>query len=297
MGFNVALLVAALRLLLPSLENLSRVWVFLPAGIFFGFFPITIALMLGQDSILLLLLFVLAMLSFNQQREFQAGLLVGLGLFKFQIVLPVALLFLVWRRWRFFGGFATSAGAATVMSVLIVGWSQVRVYLNSLVSMSVGLASKADQFRYGISPTSMPNLRGLIFAVAGGRVSTFWVQAITIAASFAVLLWVAVVGRNRWRGPDAFLVAITAACVVSYHMLIHDLTVMLLPLTLILSRFIESEAAGDVTGRWMVRFAALLVVAPSLIFLVTSFYLVSLPLFAFLIVLVSGRAMRAPVKL
>jgi len=293
MGFNAALLVIAFRLLLPSLGNLSRVWVLLPAGIFFGFFPITIALMLGQDSILLLLLFVLATLSFNQNREFQAGLLVGLGLFKFQIVLPIALLFLIWRRWRFAGGFVASAAGVAIVSVLVVGLAQVRVYLSSLLSMSVGLASKADQFRYGISPSSMPNLRGLIFAMAGGRLPTFWVQAITGAASVAVLVWVAVAARDRLRGSDPFLVAITAACIVSYHMLIHDLTVMLVPLTLILSRFIESEASEDASGRWMVRFAALLLVTPSLVFLVTSFYLVSLPLLAFLIVLVTCRAMRA----
>ncbi len=295
MGFNVALLGVAFRLMLPALENLRRVWVLLPWGVFFGFFPITIALMLGQDSILLLLLLVLAVLAFNRDREFQAGLLVGLGLFKFQIVLPIALLFLVWRRWRFIAGFAASATGVAIVSVLVVGLAQVRVYLSSLLSMSVGLASKADQFRYGISPTSMPNLRGLIFAMAGGRLPTFWVQAITGAASIAVLVWVAAAARERLRGSStvAFLVAITAACVVSYHMLIRDLTVMLLPLTLILSRFIESEASSDVSGRWMVRFAALLLVTPSLVFLMTSFYVVSLPLLAFLIVLVTSRAMRA----
>ena len=295
MGFNLALLGIAFRLLLPALENLRRVWFLLPGGVFFGFFPITIALMLGQDSILLLLLFVLAVLAFNRNREFQAGLLVGLGLFKFQIVLPIALLFLIWRRWRFIGGFASSATGVAIVSVLVVGLAQVRVYLSSLLSMSVGLASKADQFRYGISPTSMPNLRGLIFAMTGGRLPIFWVQAITTTASIAVLLWVAVAARERLRGSStvAFLVAITAACVVSYHMLIHDLTVMLLPLTLILSRFIESEASGDVSGRWVVRLAGLLLVTPSLVFLVTSFYVVSLPLLAFLLVVVTSRAMRA----
>ncbi len=295
MGFNLALLGVAFRLLLPALENLRRVWFLLPWAVFFGFFPITIALMLGQDSILLLLLLVLAGLAFNQDREFHAGLLLGLGLFKFQIVLPIALLFLVWRRWRFIAGFASSAAGAAVISLLVVGLAQVRVYLSSLLSMSVGLASKADQFRFGISPTSMPNLRGLIFAMAGGRLPTFWVQAITAATSVAVLVWVAVAARDRLRGSStvALLVAITAACVVSYHMLIHDLTVMLVPLTLILSRFMESEATGDVSGRWMVRFAALLLVTPSLVFLVTSFYVVSLPLLAFLIVLVTSRAMSA----
>src|SRR6266566_795805 len=290
MGFNLALLGIAFRLLLPALENLRRVWFLLPGGVFFGFFPITIALMLGQDSILLLLLLVLAVLAFNRDREFQAGLLVGLGLFKFQIVLPIALLFLIWRRWRFIGGFASSATGVAIVSVLVVGLAQVRVYLSSLLSMSVGLASKADQFRYGISPTSMPNLRGLIFAMTGGRLPTFWVQAITVAASVAVLVWVAVAARERLRGSDPFLVAITAACVVSYHMLIHDLTVMLVPLALILSRFIESEASDDVSGRWVVRFAALLLVTPSLVFLVTSFYVVSLPLLAFLLVVVTSRA-------
>src|SRR5438477_4643311 len=36
MGFNVALLGVAFRLLLPALENLRRVWFLLPWGVFFG---------------------------------------------------------------------------------------------------------------------------------------------------------------------------------------------------------------------------------------------------------------------
>jgi len=44
-------------------------------------------------------------------RDFRAGAILGLGLFKFQFIVPFALIFLLRRRWKFMRGFvATAAG-------------------------------------------------------------------------------------------------------------------------------------------------------------------------------------------
>jgi len=87
----------------------------------------------GQDSILLLALLAAAFACLNRRRDLGAGLLTGLGLFKFQIIIPMALLFLVWRRWRFCLGFASSSLVAGAVSVGLVGLEQSERYARSLI--------------------------------------------------------------------------------------------------------------------------------------------------------------------
>ena len=106
LAVNLALLWASFRLLRPKMNRIARVYPWLPAAMFLGFLPIAAALIQGQDSILLVTLLAVALVALDHKRELTAGILLGLGLFKFQIVIPIALLFLAWRRWRFFSGFA-----------------------------------------------------------------------------------------------------------------------------------------------------------------------------------------------
>src|SRR5882724_12805260 len=114
---NVLLLALAFLLLQPRMRGLSRVWPGLPPALFLGFYPVALALMQGQDSILLLALLAAAVVSLERNRDLAAGTLVGLGLFKFQIVIPIALLFLVWRRWRFSAGFVLAAILVGLLSL------------------------------------------------------------------------------------------------------------------------------------------------------------------------------------
>jgi len=283
LGMNLGLLALSFRLLRPRMDELAEVWRWLPAAMCLSFLPVAVALMQGQDSILLLTLLVAAMAELQQGREWTAGVLIGLGLFKFQIAIPIALLFLAWRRWRFSAGFALSAAVVGSVSLWLVGFSQVEVYVRSLFSMSVALNSPLDQFRYGISPVAMPNLRGLIFGLADTRLSGFWVQAVTIVLSAMVWLWVARMVPGKQHGADALLLAIPASAAVSYHLLIHDLSVLLIPIAVTLNRFLEAEATGDRGGRLIARASALMFVAPvCMSFIPSHFYVVSLPLLAFL---------------
>ena len=106
LAVNLLLLAMAFWLIASTMRNLARIWRGLPVFVFLVFYPIALALMQGQDSILLLVLLAAALVALDRGREMMAGMLVALGLFKMQIVIPIALLFLLWRRWRFFAGFA-----------------------------------------------------------------------------------------------------------------------------------------------------------------------------------------------
>ncbi len=283
LALNLLSLWLSFRLLWPHLDYLAQVWRYLPAAMFVSFLPVGAALMQGQDSILLLTLLAAAAALLERNRQLTAGFVVGLGLFKFQIVLPIALLFLLWRRWRFSAGFALSAGTVASVSLWLVGFTQAQVYARSLLSMSVGLGSAVDRFRFGISPSSMPNLRGLIFGLADEHLSLFWIQGATIILSAAVLLWAATLSPAKLRMPDLFLISTTTAVLLSYHLLIHDLSVLLVPVAVTLNRFLAAEGTTDRRGRLIARTAALTFVSPAFMsFAPPHFYLVSLPLMAFL---------------
>jgi hypothetical protein len=286
LAVNLVLLAIAFWILRSHMSHLMRVWRFLPVFLFLVFYPIALALMQGQDSILLLLLLTAALAALEGDQELRAGMLVGLGLFKMQIVIPVALLFLLWRRWRFFAGFALSACLLSLISLWVVGFAQTTAYARSLLSVGTNMEA-VHQFPLRVS--IMANLRGLFFGLLGARLPAFWIQAPILVASVSVLLWVALAVPGKQSRADAFVVAITASLIASYYLFIHDLSVLLIPIVITLDRFIlahgETPASSlDRAAAWM---SAALLVAPMCIFLMPEhFYLVALPLCAFMVILI-----------
>src|SRR5260370_239739 len=263
----------------PWGRDLRRVFLWLPAAMFFTFLPVVAAFMQGQDSVILLLLFSGAFTLISSGRMLPAGFLLGLGLFKFQIVLPLALLFLIWRRWRFVGGFALSAAAVFAVSFCLVGTAQMTVYAHSLLSMSVR-ETAVDQARFNINPIMMPNLRGLISAAFGRFVPLVWTQILTGVASLAALLWIA---KRGIRGDSAqqFMLAVSAGALLSYHLIIHDLSILLIPLVVILDSCESSSQLDSVEA----AASALMFSAPAVIALTAARpYVVGLPLLLFVAV-------------
>lgn len=279
---NLLLLGLSLRLLRCRLDRVARIYRWLPAALFVSFIPVAAALMQGQDSIILLTLLAGAIYLLDQKRDLAAGILTGLGMFKFTIVVPIGVLFLLWRRWRFSLGFACSVAATVCASLWLTGRSQCLLYVRSLISMGVS-STIIDQIKYGINPIQMANLRGLVAGVAGPLLPHFWIQFITISISLAALLWAAVRGRAVKCGTDALGLAITVATAVSYHLYIHDMSVLLIPVILMLDRFIDAESTGDSSGRSATRGSVVMFAAPAFMSVAPlHFYLVSVPLLAFL---------------
>jgi hypothetical protein len=284
LGVNLGLLVVCYWILRPHLQHLANIWSALPAAVFL-FLPVTGTLMKGQDSILLLTLLVAATLCLGQRRELTAGALTALGLFRFQIVLPIAVLFLMWRRWRFCAGFAMAAAAVAAVSVSITGVAQTVTYAHSLISLS-GSGSVGDLVRYAQPDWQMANLRGLVVGVAGSHLPAQWTRLVIFILSGGVFFLVGVLAPGR-KGIDPLLIAITTSAAVSFHLLFHDLSILLTPLVLTLDRYVTAEATGNPAGRAAFRVATLMFVAPITIsFVPDYFYLVAVPLCAFLLVLI-----------
>jgi hypothetical protein len=283
LALNLGLVALCFSLLKLHMQNLSVAWSWLPPAMLFTFLPVNVALMQGQDSILLLVLLAAAFVALHRGREFAAGALVGLGLFKLQIVIPIAILFLAWRRWRFSAGFALSSAFAMGISLWVVGLAQAKVFVHSLLAVGGAVAPAANQIKFPLRTTLMANLRGLIAGLAAGELSSAATLILTISLSAAVLLALAI--RLRKQGPaDAMLLAITASVVVSYYLFIHDLSVLLIPIIVILDRYIGLSAASGASEGFTTILAATLFVAPICLFLIPAyFYIVALPICALLL--------------
>lgn len=268
---NLAFIGVCVRMLRPYTKNLSWAWPGLPAAMFL-FLPVAAALMQGQDSILLVLVLIATLLAFENGQDLRAGGMLALGLFKFQIVLPVALLFLLWRRFRFWAGFGIASVALGLISLRIVGWSESLFYLHSMLNLSAsrhlssGLPLKVDH---------MANIHGLLVGLWGGETK---VKLLVLGAS--AILFVIAAHRRRF-GSEAFAIAITTSALVSYYLFIHDMSVLIVPIILTLDRaLLHTEAGRRTYGR--IFGTTLLFVAPAwMAFAPDKFYFVAIPLLVF----------------
>ena len=223
LGVNLVVLVGIVVTLRPLVVALSDLWPLLPVAIVVCFLPVAIALIEGQDSLFLLLLFVASAVAIDRD-DFKAGAFVGLSLFKFQYALPVVLLFAVWKRWTFLRGFVLSGAVVLAISLWLTGLSGAILYLHSLAEVSAKYSS-TNGVLYGVHPEGMPNLRGIAYVVTGGSaLATHWIVPI---GSAMVMIWGAL---KRPSLP----VALLAAMLVSYHQVIADTSLLILPIGLFL---------------------------------------------------------------
>lgn len=230
-------LVGFLRLLGPHIPRL-RAWseaVPFLAGL--AFFPVFVCLLQGQDSLLLLLLFGLAFVAMKGGHDFLAGICLGLALFRFQLVLPVMAVVLLRRRWRVVAGFAVTALTLAAVSVAVAG-RQVLKYPQELLQISQAQGAAA------MNPRVMPNLRGVVSSLAGEG---------HLAHALIALISLALVGLAAWKWKAApqqpgfalgFALTLAVAVMVSYHMMAHDLSVLLIPLLLAAEWLLRQRAPG-----------------------------------------------------
>ena len=241
--FNLALILGFWKLLRPRLPSLHRLLPGLPLLAMFAFFPLMMALLQGQDSILLLFLYGLAFLALATGRAFVAGLCLGLALFKFQLVLPFVLVLLLRRQWRAVAGFVITAFGLLLVSAAVVGWNGVMAYPGFVLGLSRSGAQA------GIYPRDMPNLRGLIEGALhfAGRPAALLIIALSIAlVALAALRWPvpterAQPGRQFMLG---FSLCLTITIMASYHLLVHDLSLLMLPALLVAEAIVAGEMVG-----------------------------------------------------
>jgi hypothetical protein len=212
-----------LRVLRSDLSYLRSFSPIMPWALALAFFPISYTIAQGQDSLLLALLVALAFVQIRSGREFYAGILLGFGFFRFQILIPMAIVFLCWKLWKILAGMFTSAACALCVSLVITGISGQMQYLKLLRL----LAEPANQ-----NVQQMTNLRSFLAVI--GVTSP---QMVLVISAF-VLMLIALVGRKS-APACSFLFAVVSSGLLSYHLFLHDFTVLLLPLLIVVNLLVK----------------------------------------------------------
>lgn len=206
----------------------------------FAFFPVFYAFMQGQDSILLLMLYCLAYAAFRRGRDLQAGVWLGLGLFKFHLVLPFAFILFLRRRWSAIAGIALSGCVEFVVSWAMVGWKELLFYPRFAWHVN------RVQAKAVIVPANMPNLRGLIAGWTVSPATRSNLELILLLASIALLVWAA----KQWTQWDSrssdhwnigFSIAVVTTFLVGYHGYNQDLAIAFLPILIAFNLLLQSN--------------------------------------------------------
>jgi alpha-1,2-mannosyltransferase len=220
---NVAALATAVWLAL-GLVGLRRRWRAI-ACIVFGFAPVYLGLVGGQNSSLGLLLYVLIYRALLRDREREAGLFAALGLFKPQLFVIFPLLFAASRRWGALIAYGGVAAFLGVLSVLLVGVDGLTSWGHVLFSnnLEAGIALKQGFRMHSLKSffdLLIPN--GPAFALA-----------LTLLASAVLLLAMArtaaspAVWTSRMLAPF-YALACVIGVLVDPHIFDYDLTVLVL---------------------------------------------------------------------
>ena len=284
---NLIILLAVPLLLFPFLPNLRPTFSLNIVLSFFSFFPIFIAVYHGQDSLLLLLLFASAFVSLKRGLPFWAGLLLGLGLFRFHLVVPFMLLFVTKKQWKVIQGFSIAAVLVSIVSVFVTGRQGIVKYVNLLWEINQNLTDRAHQVRFALYPRTMANMRGLIYTLFSGQISDTIITIISALFSLMVLIWLGVYW-SRKDNADAdidldYSLGIVAMLLVGIHLHLYDWSLLMLPILLLFNHYAR-EAAPRGRILWTLRFTMLLLLMTPMYMLLISLELTSIlviPLLAF----------------
>jgi hypothetical protein len=201
------------------------------------FFPAWVALLQGQPSIMMLGFWALTFVFMKRRQDFWGGVFLGLGLFKFAVALPFALICLLRGKWKLLGGFACAALLLGGLAVAVVGVSGVHAYVDLLLDITRNPNNPAYRC---IEPLKMPTLRGFLNVTLAGRMGSGFINGAAGLLSIPLIAFMAWRWRREDRRADGgspdlmFAASLAASVAVAPHLLTHDLTVILLPVLLVI---------------------------------------------------------------
>jgi hypothetical protein len=240
--------------------------------LFATFSPVTTCLLIGQDSLLLLLVFSLVYVLLRRDYEFSAGCVLACGLFKFQFVVPFALVLLFRGRWRALRGFSLVGALLFIVSLAISGLGALSAYPRLLFQEKI--------FQVLGDLAYVPNIRGLLGLVSGSQTSSGYL--ILIAICSLLVLWMAARNWRQQQLPLSFSGALLAALLASYHLYTYDLSLLLLPIALLLTE-VRSAAPSRFSRHYALLFfscLALLFIPPLHLWLIVHrlYVLMAIPI-------------------
>lgn len=226
---NLFLLAASLWLLhqsLPSLHNASPTAKGLTLLAAVSYYPLFTTLLLGQVSILLLFSLSLSFYCLRRRQNWEAGAALAILLLKPQLLALLLLLLLLGRCWRVLGGLIVAGLGSYLLCAISLGFGWPVSYVEVLLRISTSPNLTI------ISPYAMQSWRGLtanLFGESGLGLAFLTLLALATLA-LLLLIWRSMGWQpttEHW--PLAYAATVIAVVLTSYHLLPHDLTLLLLP--------------------------------------------------------------------
>ena len=190
----------------------------------FAFYPVVIALGLGQDSVLILFALSFAYRLMTADKDFWSGMALAVAAVKFQYVVIFLFLLLCWRKFRIVAGCLLGCIFLAGVSILIVG-------AHGMVEYVAFVRDFNAHTGYGaLKPALMVNLRGLLAGMALASAHAVWWagEALLLIAGVACARVVAVRSSNSL--PFALFVALSLF--ISPYAYFPDMTILILPILL-----------------------------------------------------------------
>lgn len=251
----------ALQVRLTALRRLSTWQLVL---LCLAFFPVLANFHQGQDAILLLLIVTLAFRCLEQGADFATGSWLGVGVFKYHLILPLLLILTIWRGRKLLTGFAISALGAVLVSLGIVGWrgaTQYPAYVWKVVSQPIF---------GGLPLRRLPNVLGLLAGWSFTDRAGWHMQLAVLACSGALLVVVTrMIAHRRGRCFSRlyFSSAVITALLLGYGTNTYDLCLLILPLALVADYWFGTPV-NHCWQRWAGFFAvAMICLSPAWFFL------------------------------
>jgi hypothetical protein len=192
----------------------------------------------GQTSALALACFTLAFFALRAQREFLAGLALGCLIFKPQLGVAAAVIFVGTHRWRVIAGALLSALAQLAAAWIYYGPDPLRAWIQALFRL----------------PSLLPLLEPKLYQTHSLR--TFWTMLLpwprlALALYIVTALLTLALATRCWRGnltlPQRYSAVLLATVLVAPHLTVYDL-VVLAPVFLLLSDWIAAQPADSTTS-------------------------------------------------
>jgi Glycosyltransferase family 87 len=194
----------------------------------FFFFPVLVSLVLGQDSIILLVIITAAYSFLRGQRQLISGLVLSLAAVKFQYLLIMTALLLLARKRRLVVGVLCGATVLLAISALVVG-------PRGLIGYVVFLRDFTAHAGYGsLHLELMVSLRGFLAGI-GSKSPGLFIFGETALAAIAVACT-----QNRRDESLQFAAVVTASLLLSPYAHFADATVLLLPALIVVNRATKS---------------------------------------------------------
>ena len=203
--------------------------VLLLAAAFPGFFNLVA---FGQSTGSALALFTLAFLALRSRRSFLAGLAIGSLVYKPQLLLPAAAIFLLAVEWKIVAGALVAAVGQLSFAWSWFGTQAMKQYLHSLLRTSQALPFIEPRLY------QMHSLRGFWLLLLPWRnlAAVLYVLSALVILRFAVLCW-----RKSAALTLRYAAFLIACVLVAPHLMVYDL-VILAPAFLLLGNWTLEHA-------------------------------------------------------